>query len=75
MNLSSSHSPRRRQSAPRRFPLAVDSTPDRAERWLYALILATTLLALGLHARGTHRFVLQLPEFAQTVRLWLGNAV
>ena len=53
----------------------MDSTPDRAERWLYALLLATTLLALGLHARGTQRFVQQLPEFAQTVRLWLGNAV
>ncbi len=45
----------------------------RGERWLFGLLFAAVLFALGHQLSDTNRFVRHLPEFADTIRLWLSN--
>ena len=45
----------------------------RGERWLFGLLFAAVLFALGHQLTATSHFVRHLPEFADTIRLWLSN--
>ncbi len=52
---------------------AADHGMACGERWLFGLLFAAVLFALGHQLMDTSRFVRHLPEFADTIRLWLSN--
>lgn len=58
---------------PSLYRLEADRGMERGERWLFGLLFAAVLFALGHELADTNRFVRHLPEFANTVRLWLSN--
>ncbi|HTH47057.1 MAG TPA: hypothetical protein VMB21_06070 [Candidatus Limnocylindria bacterium] len=50
-----------------------DQGMARGERWQFGLLFAAVLFALGQQLAGAGHFVHHLPEFTNTVRLWLSN--
>lgn len=50
-----------------------DQGMERGERWLFGLLFAAVLFALGQQLTDTSHFVRQLPQFTDTVRVWLSK--
>ena len=46
---------------------------ERGERWLFGLLFTAVLFALGQQVADTNCFVRQLPQFTDTVRVWLSK--
>ena len=72
MKFDRDHS-RVKSATPEACRAKADRGMERGERWLFGLLFAAVLFALGHQLADTNRFVRHLPEFANTVRLWLSN--